>query len=232
MTDEKPLPEIVIDPIKPQKKKGERGQYARKGSGKTKKALNALAPLMGAGHRPNKANEIAFETEEVRIGKAMFLMMLDGKSERDISKHFDCSIDMVRKYLNIQLNHEQDGLMMLRGKHSIIAYQRLEAYVISPAIERIKSTLENGEFDQRAYDTLMRAIKLETEIVAPKGTVNVNNNGGNTFINSNSPLFMMAQDAMREEGEIDLDEVVIDAEDINLNEYRIPKVDEMIDDAN
>jgi hypothetical protein len=231
MTDEKPLPEIFIDPIKTERKKGERGQYARKGSGKTKKALNALAPLMGAGHHPNKANEIAFETEEVRIGKAMFLMMLDGKNEKDIAKHFDCSVDMVRKYLNIQLNHEQDGLMMLRGKHSIIAYQRLETYVIAPTIERIKATIESGDFDQRAYDTLMRAIKLETEIVAPKGTVNVNNNGGNTFINSNSPLFMMAQEAMREEGEIDLDEIIIDAEDVSLSDYRIPKVDEMIQNA-
>lgn len=224
MPDEKKLPEIIIDPIQREGRK----QNSRKLSGKTKRTLNELTPLLGMGHRPNKSNEIGHKIREIDLATAMYKLMLSGKSEREIATQFDCTLEVVRSYLQIQLQQSQDGLMMLRGKSAILGYERLEQYAIAPMIAKITEMIEEGTFDPRPYEILMKTIKLQSELVAPKASVNIQNNGNASFIGSNSALYLTAVTAMREEGYIDLDEVIIDAEDVTLSEYRIEKVEELV----
>jgi len=224
MPDEKKLPEIVIDPIKPEGRK----KHSRKLSGQTKKTLNELTPLLGMGHRPNKSNEIGHKVRDIDLATTMYKLMLSGKNEREIATQFDCTVQVVRSYLQIQLQQSQDGLMMLRGKSAILGYERLEQYSIAPMIAKITAMIEEGTFDPRPYEILMKTIKLQSELVAPKASVNIQNNGSASFVNSNSALYLTAVNAMREEGYINLDEIVIDAEDVTLSEYRIEKVEELV----
>lgn len=229
---EKELPEIEIVPLK----EGTTKNRMRKGRRIPDKDPEVPLVREGGHHlNPVKAKALATgregttidtvsQTRDIEIATDMYNMILAGKSEQDIAKKYNCTVPTVRRHLELKLSDAQDKLIMLRAKFSLLGYERIEKYIIEPTINEIEKMITEGRYDPRVYETLMKAIKLEAELVAPKNTVNINNtSGGATFISHSTSVYNRVAEAMRKE-EMELGGVIIDSEDVELSSLGIDKV--------
>lgn len=229
---DKDLPELNIDPL------FENGKGARMRKGQAKKKADPVVPITEKkgndlnplhkkeqGHgRPNSSIENASQTRKIEIATDMYNMILAGKSEKQIADKYNCEVQTVRRYLETKLADAQEKLIMLRAKFSLLGFERIEKYIIDPTIAKIEQMIKDGEYDSRAYETLMKAIKLEAELVSPKTSVNVNNaTGTTTFIAAGNSVYNRIAEAMRKE-EVELGGVIIDSELVELNSLGIDKL--------
>lgn len=218
---EKELPKIEINPIEEGRLSRKRGLRVKD---KVKKKLNPIPPTTGVGNLPNKSIEKAHKIREIDIANFIYQMMLDGKSEQDIMRELDVTQKVVRKYLDMKLQDVQDGLIALRGKFSVIGYERIERYVIAPAIQEIQKMLAEGHYEPRPYETLMKGIKLQAELIAPKTTVNINSNSGDIFMSNGGAMYNEIVDMMRNDEAYD-PPFTIESENVELNTLRIENVE-------
>lgn len=188
--------------------------------------LNPMKPTAGKGNHPDVSHRTAYQATEYNIAKEIYRLMLEeGLSQKEIAARLNCSVPMVKKYINIELKDAQDGLIDVRGKFAVLAYQRLEKYGISPSIKRIEESLAKGDYDPRAIETLLKTIKLQAELLAPKSTVNIENYNGGVIMTSGGDMYTEVVEMMRADEEYE-PAFAINADDIELADYRIPKADE------
>lgn len=169
-----------------------------------------------------KLKKYVGEITKLELGNQIFEMLIKGHTVDEIREKLNCTENTIAEYLDLKLQERQDMFMNLRGKFVIVTHERIEKYLINPIIRRIEKSIEADRFDERAFSLLMKAIKLEAELLAPKTVFSMQTNANTIFMTSGGEFYNSVVSMMRSDP-------IYQQPDVVQGESVMPQIEAIID---
>lgn len=152
----------------------------------------------------------ADETLENDVIQKIYRLLIDGKKPSEIAEIENMSVGTVNRYINLGLAKSQESMVSMVGSYNVIAYERIERYVIVPMIQEIQKA---ESFNPQPYEILMKGIKAQADLFKAKiGTLNLTQNNQTNILTSGSNLYQDIVEIMRD-----------DLPEDELSDMRIPR---------